>query len=183
MLNRTDATLRKALTSDIHEPTIREEWDYLNSLRPAPFFDELSSTINRMNRFLTSPVIKCIIGQVEHTIDFRKIMDEGYIVLIKLGGQGLTISQENARLLGTLIINELFLRAKERPEGSRPFYLYIDECYQFINEDIGNILSEGRKFGLHLILGHQFLSQLMRAGQQVHDSVLTGAQTKVVFRD
>ena len=182
LLNRTDSTLRKILTQDIQEHAIKEEWGYLNSLKPGPFLDELSSSINRMNRFLISPVIQAILGQLTNAIDFRTVMDGRYVLLVKLGGQGLTISQENARLLGTLMINELFLRAKERPEGSRPFYVYIDECYHFINEDIGYILSEGRKFGLHLILAHQFLSQLLKAGQEVHDSVLSGAQAKVVFR-
>ena len=38
-----------------------------------------------------------------------------------------------------------------------------------------------RKFGLHLILAHQHLSQLREAGEKVYSSVMTSAQTKVVF--
>ena len=94
---------------------------------------------------------------------------------------GNRISEDNARLLGTLIVNEIFLKAKGRPEDSRPFYLYIDECARFVNEDIGRILDEGRKFGLHLILAHQHLAQLKKAGEEVYQAVMTDAKTKVIF--
>jgi hypothetical protein len=80
-----------------------------------------------------------------------------------------------------LIVNDLFLKARGRSAGSRPFYLYIDECARYVNEDIARILDEARKFGLHLILAHQHLAQLRRAGEDVYSAVMTNAQTKVVF--
>ena len=78
-------------------------------------------------------------------------------------------------------MNDLFLKARSRPKDSRPFYLYIDECGRFVNDDIGRILDEARKFGLHLVLAHQHLSQLKKAGEEVYSAVMTNAQTKVVF--
>ena len=54
-----------------------------------------------MIEFLANPVIRTIIGQIEQTIDFRKIMDEGYILLVKLAAKD-RISKDNAALLGTL---------------------------------------------------------------------------------
>ena len=180
LLNPTDAELRKHLTQDLKDGTIRQQWDYLNSLKPKPFYDEVGSTINRMMEFLASPLIRNIVGQIEHTINFRKIMDEGWILLVNLASAD-RISDANARLLGTLIINDLFMKAKGREEDSRPFYLYIDECGLFINEDVGRILSEGRKFGLHLILAHQNLAQLKDAGEKVSRAVMQNAKTKVIF--
>lgn len=175
-----NSTLRQYLTREIKDPIIREQWTYFNSLKPKPFYDEFGSTINRMMEFLSSPIIRNIIGQTEHTIDFRKIMDEGYVLLVNLAPKG-KISDDNARLLGSLIVNDLYMNARCRPEGSRPFYLYIDECARYINEDIGRILDEGRKFGLHLILAHQHLSQIKKAGEDIYHSVMTDAKTKVVF--
>ena len=148
-------------------------------MNPA-FYEEFGSTINRMMEFLAAERIRNIIGQKDSTLDFKKIMDEGYIVLVNLSS-GRSVSPDNARLLGTLIVNDLFLTATERPPKSTPFYLYIDECALFINEDIGRILDEGRKFGLHLILAHQHLAQLKKAGEDVYHSVMTDAKTKVVF--
>src|SRR5574340_256983 len=107
-------------------------------------------------------------------------MDEGHVLLVNLASRN-KISDDNARLLGTLIVNDLFINARCRPKGSRPFYLYIDECARFINDDIGRILDEGRKFGLHLTLAHQHLNQLKKAGEDIYSSVMTDAKTKVVF--
>lgn len=180
LINPTDGSVRQYLTQDIEDYTIRQEWDYFNTLKPKPFYDEFGSTINRMMEFLASPIIRNIIGQIESAIDFRKIMEEGYILLVNLAASD-KISDDNARLLGALIVNDLFMKAKARPQGSRPFYLYIDECARFINEDIARILDEGRKFGLHLILAHQHLAQLKKAGEDVYQSVMTDAKAKVIF--
>lgn len=184
LLNSTDGLVREYLTMDLKDPGVRQDWAYMNSLKPRQFMDEFSSTINRMNRFLKTPAIRAIIGQAERTINFRKIMDEGYILLCNLGtagAHGNKITDENARLLGTLIVNDLLMRARERSEGSRPFYLYIDECGLFVNKDIDRICNECRKFGLHLILAHQNLAQLKKAGESVYQGVMGGTQTKVVF--
>lgn len=182
LTNPTDKTARQFLTQGLVDPIIRQQWDYFNShkITQRQFYEEFGSTINRLMEFLAAERIRLIIGQKERTLDFRKIMDEGYIVLVNLAG-GRSISHDNARLLGTLIVNDLFLQATERPKGSRPFYLYIDECGLFINEDIARILDEGRKFGLHLVLAHQHLAQLKKAGDDVYFSVMTDAKTKVVF--
>lgn len=180
LVNPIETQVRRYLTQDIEDPIIKKQWDYFNTLRPRQFYEEFGSTINRMMEFLSSPIIRNTIGQIDQTIDFRKIMDQGYILLVNLSAKD-KISEDNARLLGTLMVNDLFMNAKGRPAGSRPFYLYIDECARFINEDIARILDEGRKFGLHLILAHQHLAQLKKAGEDVYQSVMTDAKTKVIF--
>ena len=178
----TRRKMREFLTAEIKDPVIKEQWDYFNSekLPMNRFYEEFGSTINRTMEFLAAERIRNIIGQQAGTLDFKKIMDEGYIVLVNLSS-GKSVSHDNARLMGTLIVNDLFLTATERPQKSRPFYLYIDECSLFINEDVARILDEGRKFGLHLILAHQHLAQLKKAGEDIYHSVMTDAKTKVIF--
>lgn len=178
----TKRGMREFLTAKIKDPVIKEQWDYFNShqLTINRFYEEFGSTINRTMEFLAAERIRTIIGQRAGTLDFKKIMDEGYIVLVNLSS-GKSVSHDNARLIGTLLVNDLFLTATERPPQSRPFYLYIDECALFINEDVARILDEGRKFGLHLILAHQHLAQLKKAGEDIYHSVMTDAKTKVIF--
>lgn len=180
LLNAADGSLREFLTHDIKDGIIRQQWAYFNQLKPKQLYDEFGSTINRLMEFLASPLIRAVVGQIENTIDFRKIMDEGYVLLVNLASKD-KISDDNARLLGTLIVNDLLMKAKGRPEGSRPFYLYIDECARYVNEDTARILDECRKFGLHLILAHQHLAQLKKAGEDVYSAVMTDAKTKVIF--
>ena len=180
LISPVQSELRKYITKQIKDVIIREQWEYFNTLRPNQFNEQVGSTINRMMEFLASPIIRNIIGQIENTIDFQEVMDKGKIVLVNLASSD-KISEDNAQLLGTLLVNELWQKAKGRPKNSKPFYLYIDECSLFINNDIARILDEGRKFGLHLILAHQHLDQLKRVSDVVYKSVLTDAKTKVVF--
>ena len=180
LLDATDSQARKYLTRQTTDPIIQKLWNYANTLKPRPFMDEFGSAVNRMIEFLSSPVIKNTVGIIDQTIDLRKVMDEGGILLVNLSAKD-KLSDDNARLLGTLIVNDLFMKCRGRAEGSRPFYLYIDECGRYINDDIARILDEGRKFGLHLILAHQHLAQLEDVSPKVYRSVMTDAKAKVVF--
>lgn len=180
LIRSGDSPIRNYLVKRLEDPVIRAQWEDFLTLRPRDFEERFGSTINRLMEFLASERIRRILGHKTGTINFRRVMDEGHIVLVNLSS-GRKISEDNASLLGTLMVNDLFLKARSRPKGSRPFYLYIDECSRFISEDIGRILDEGRQFGLHLILAHQHLAQLKRAGEAVYGAVMTDARTKVVF--
>jgi hypothetical protein len=172
--------LRQYLTSGLRDEVVRDQWAGFNALKPRDFREQFGSTVNRLMEFLASERLRRILGQRENVLNFRQIMDEGHILLVSLSS-GRKVSEDNASLLGALLINDLFLKARGRPRGGRPFYLYVDECARFINEDIGRMLDEARQLGLHLILAHQHLSQLQKAGEWVYQAVMTDARTKVVF--
>ena len=180
LITAETSQLRRSLTRDIVDPVVRLQWQGFQNMRPRDFTEQFGSTANRLMEFLASERIRRILGQQENILHFRSLMDQGHVLLVNLSS-GRNISEDNASLLGALIVNDLFLKARGRPKGSRPFYLYIDECARFINPDIGRILDEGRQFGLHLILAHQHLSQLLKAGEAVYGAVMTDARTKVVF--
>lgn len=175
-----ESALRTRLTSTLRDPVIRAQWEAFRAMRPRDFAEQFGSTTNRLMEFLASERIRRILGQQRRTLQFRTLMDHGYVVLVNLSS-GRKLSEDNASLLGTLMLNDLFLKARGRPKGSRPFYVYVDECSRFVNEDIQRILDEGRQFGLHLILAHQHLAQLKKAGEAVYGAVMTDARTKVVF--
>ncbi|MEI9932659.1 MAG: type IV secretory system conjugative DNA transfer family protein [Rhizomicrobium sp.] len=127
--------------------------------------------------------MRLVVGQQKHSIDFRKAMDEGEIVIVNLGSRH-AFSYENARVLGTLLINDLFLTALSRDEAiaaKRPFTLYLDEAYDFLSPDIERILDQTRKFGLHAVLAHQRIGQIKARGEGVYNAVMGGTQTKIVL--
>jgi type IV secretion system coupling TraD/TrwB family protein len=160
---------RRFITSTLPDPLFQQEWAYLNSLTQSQFTEMLESTRSRISAFLRSPVVRTMLSQTKHTIDLLPIMEEGKVVLMNLAK--VPVSQK--RLLGSLIVSNLFTKALQRkPERSRPFYCYIDEAHQFINSDVGEIITQCRKFGLHLVLSHQNLGQLREIGEAVYQSVL-----------
>ncbi len=106
-----------------------------------------------------------VLGQTGNGLDLRRVMDEGKVLLVALG----RCDGETRRLLGSLIVTGLEQAAVSRHDipasERRPFYAYIDEFQDFAAnpgsvKSLAQILSECRKFGLHLTLAHQNLSQL-----------------------
>jgi hypothetical protein len=180
LTNSDQAEARRYLTRDLQDYVFAEQWQMFNALAFREFEERFGSANNRLMEFLSGEIVRNVIGQTERVLDFRRAMDEGHVILVNLASRG-RLSDDNARLLGALMVNDLFLKARHRPPKSRPFYLYIDECSLFVNEDIARILDEARKFGLHLVLAHQHLSQLRRSGEAIYSAVMTNAQTKVIF--
>ncbi len=175
--------VRRLLTEGLPDPIFQITWDELNGMPRKEFAEHVESTITRLTKFLTAPAMRLVVGQRDHAIDFRAAMDNGEIVLINLGARN-AFSYENARVLGTLLINDLFLTALGREEAvakKRPFTLYVDEAYDFLSGDIERILDQTRKFGLHTVLAHQRIGQLRERGEGVYNAVMGGTQTKIVL--
>ncbi|MCK5416442.1 TraM recognition domain-containing protein, partial [Candidatus Parcubacteria bacterium] len=60
---------------------------------------------------------------------------------------------------------------------------YIDEFQNFTTDSICSILSEARKYGLNLIMAHQYLGQLSNKGDTtIKDAVFGNVGTMAMFR-
>jgi Type IV secretion-system coupling protein DNA-binding domain len=143
----------------------------------------LESILNKLSAFTLNPTLRCILGQQENGLDFRRIMDEGKVLIVDLG----RCDGETRRLLGSLIVTGIeqaaLSRKNEQSRARRPFYFYIDEFQDFCANEgsvvtFSQILSEARKFGLHLTLAHQTLGQMPSERMR---SALGNIGTKIVF--
>lgn len=182
-MTETGELVRWYLAETTTDPFIAAEWRRFNAQRPSDFLATYESTLNRLFEITKTPILRNIVGQDKRNLDFLTLMNEGWVVLVNLSSGG-RLSPDNARILGALLVNDLFLAARCRDQETgrkRPFHVYIDECADFINEDVAKILTEGRKFGLHLTLAHQDLAQLKQEGERVYKAVMNSARTKVVF--
>jgi hypothetical protein len=70
-------------------------------------------------------------------------------------------------------------RADSAEKSRRPFYLYVDEFHNFLTLSFADILAEARKYGLNLILAHQYLEQL---DEKLRAAVLGNVGTVISFR-
>ena len=141
-----------------------------------------SSILIRLDTFLRQKLIRHIVCQKDNKIDFRRIMDERKILLIKLS-QG-AIGEENSHLLGTLLVSKLYQTALSRQDTSnRPFFsCYLDEFHHFITPSMESVLSGVRKYNLGLVLAHQEFRQLQSRNAEVAASVLSNCYTRLCFR-
>ena len=74
------------------------------------------------------------------------------------------LGEDNAALLGAMIITQIQLAAMNRSfqkeEDRRDFFLYVDEFQNFATKSFIKILSEARKYRLALTLTNQYIEQL-----------------------
>jgi hypothetical protein len=108
-------------------------------------------------------------------------MDEGKIFIANLA-KG-KIGEDNCSLLGAMLVTQVQLAALSRadiPENKRRgFYLYVDEMHNFITLSFADILSEARKYGLNLILSHQYIEQL---DEKIRAAIFGNVGTMISFR-
>jgi len=178
----SDVEYRKKVIEKVTDPVIKAFWVQEYSRYTQRYEVEATAAIqNKVGQFVSAPIIRNIIGQVKSSIDMRKIMDEGKILIMDLS-KG-RIGEDNSRLLGALMITKLQLAAMQRvdiPEEKRKdFFLYIDEFQNFATSSFISILSEARKYRLALILGHQYITQME---EEVRDAVFGNVGTMICFR-
>jgi hypothetical protein len=187
LVDRQATQLRRSMTNGLSDPSSRNDWAFANSLSPKDFDIQVSSTLNRLQRFVRNEYMRAILGQAGPTLDLRAALDEGSIILVSLAKEKGNVSKENARLFGTLLLTDLWTAAQQRGKRKdvKPFYVYLDEFQRFVTPTISENLDEARGFGLHLTMAHQFPNQLINAGpdgKRLYDSIMENASTKVVFR-
>src|SRR3989339_65971 len=177
-----DKSFRKKVINKITDPVIKSFWVEEYSKYPDRFQAEAIAPIqNKVGRFLSSSMMRNIVGQVQSAINLRDIMDNKKILLLNLS-KG-RIGEDNSALLGAMIITKIQLAAMSRvniPEDKRnDFYLYVDEFQNFATDSFANILSEARKYRLDLIMAHQYILQL---SESVRAAVFGNVGTIISFR-
>lgn len=177
-----DKVYRKKVVDHLSDPIVKAFWrDEFASFNDKFRSEAVSPIQNKIGQFLSSSIIRNIVGQPKSTIDMREIMDQGKILLLNLA-KG-RIGEDNAGLLGAMMITKLQLAAMSRidiPENDRrDFYLYVDEFQNFATESFAGILSEARKYRLDLIIAHQYIEQL---DEKVQAAVFGNVGTIICFR-
>jgi hypothetical protein len=164
--------------------------DWVNNQLPDMDFTGRSSgtlslgeyVYGKFKDFIFDPKLRNIFKQEISTIDFRRIMNEGKILLVNLAKGEL--SQKNSRFLGMVIMSKIMSTALERikcpKEKRRTFYVYVDEFQNIATSSFVVLLSEARKFGLGLVLANQFLWQIKNP--QIREAIFGNVSNIISFR-
>ena len=181
-----DKDYRQKIVANVKDPVVRGFWIHEYEEWQDKFRSEAIAPIqNKVGQFLSTALIRNVVGQKTSTINIFDIMNDRKIFLVNVS-KG-RIGEDNSALLGAMIITKVQLSAMERvriPEEERKdFYLYVDEFQNFATESFASILSEARKYRLNLIIAHQYIGQLVSdMSTAVRDAVFGNVGTMVSFR-
>jgi hypothetical protein len=176
---------RDEVLSKVTDASVKSFWiDEFGKWDPRYARESAAAIQNKIGQFTANPLIRNIIGQSQSTFDIRKIMDERKILLINLS-KG-RIGEQNAKLLGGMIITKIYLAAMSRADvgGAKlktlpDFFFFVDEFQNFATESFADILSEARKYKLSLTIAHQYVAQMQ---EEVKDAVVGNVGTMITFR-
>jgi hypothetical protein len=177
-----DARHRARLVRRASDATVKIFWQ-----QEFPLYQERSggtaaaSVLNKVQEFLALPALRNMLGQSPGRVHLDHFLARRRILIVNLSkGQ---IGEEAANLLGSLIIAGIELATLARagvPQEKRPlFVLAVDELQNFSSTSMIGLLSESRKYNLHLVLANQYTAGLK---PEVRNAILGNVGTLIVFR-
>ncbi|MDH5596926.1 MAG: type IV secretory system conjugative DNA transfer family protein [Candidatus Peregrinibacteria bacterium] len=177
-----DEEYRKKVVANVKNPMVRSFWvDEFGKMQDRMRTEAISPIQNKVGQFLSSPMIRNIVGQVKSTVNIRFMMDSGKIIIVNLS-KG-KIGEDNSSLLGSMLITKFQLDAMSRADteekNRNDFYLYVDEFQNFATDAFATILSEARKYKLNLVMANQYVAQMP---EEVRDAVFGNVGTSLCFQ-
>jgi hypothetical protein len=178
----SDREFRKRVVRKIQDPVVKKFWETeFEPMQDKQRVEAISPIQNKVGQFLSSSIIRNIVGQPKSMVDLRYAMDNKKIFVCNLS-KG-KIGEDNSSLLGSMIITKFQLDAMSRsniPEKDRvDFYLYVDEFQNFATDSFATILSEARKYRLNLTMANQYIAQM---SEEVQDAVFGNVGTMMSFQ-
>ena len=178
----TDKDFRYDMIDNIEDDVVRNFWTNEFAGWSQQFNTEaIMPIINKVGQLLSIDILKNIFSSHENKLDFRKMMDEQKILLVKLPKWKL--QEEIMWFLWAMFVTKIFQAAMWRtwtPQKERtPFFLYVDEFQNFATETFNEILSEARKYWLSLAVAHQFIKQIP---DNISDALFWNVWTLISFR-
>ncbi len=177
-----DKDFRKSVVSGIKDPVVRQFWTIeFPKMNYKTAADGIAPIANKLGAFLAHPIVRKAICEPDTPLRFRRIMDEGQVLVVNLAKGRL--GADIANILGGLIVSGFAHAAYSRqniPEHERrPFVLVVDEFHSFTSSAFADMLSELRKYRVGLVLAQQFTAQL---DTTVLESIIGNVGTLITFR-
>jgi hypothetical protein len=159
----TDKNYRQMIVRNIQDNVVKNFWVNEFASWSEKFDNEaITPLLNKVGQFVATNMIRNIVGQPKNRFNFREIMDNRKILLMKIS-KGI-LGEENASLLGAIAVTKVYQAAMSRADITEQnrvdFYFYVDEFHNFATDTFDEILSEARKYRLNLTIANQFLGQL-----------------------
>ena len=176
---------RNSVLAKVSDPFLLEWWvrDF-GSWHRQYRAEALAPVQTRLSYYASSKRARAILGQRRSTIDLRKAILEGGVLLVSTS-QG-TVGRDVAALVGASLLN--LVDAVIREQGSlslnqrRGALVVVDEMQSMPGVDYESMLSELGKFGASFILATQSLAKLDDLSRTMRDTLLANVGCLAVFQ-
>ena len=176
---------RNSVLTKLSDPYLLEWWarDF-GSWHRQYRAEALAPVQTRLSYYASSKRARAILGQRRSTIDLRKVIHDGGVLLVSTS-QG-TVGRDVAALVGASLLN--LVDAVIREQGSvslrerRGALVVVDEMQSMPGVDYESMLSELGKFGASFVLATQSLAKLDDLSRTMRDTLLANVGCLAVFQ-
>ena len=179
----TDAAFRRPVIAAVSDDaTLAAFWAEYEEMRPGQRAATIAAPLNKLRKLVLRKQLVAVLGQPRPRFRLRDVFRERNTVLVPLNDA--LIGTGAAKLLGSLIVAELWMatleRASEKEPTKRPGMVFIDEVQNYLHlpTSIADALATSRSYGVAWHLAHQYRGQLPVAMRAAFD---TNARTKLCF--
>ena len=176
---------RKDVLKKVSDPYLLEWWGNTFTGWSRDYkADSLAPVQTRLSYYASSKRARAILGQRRSTIDLRRVIHDGGILLVSTS-QG-TVGRDVAALVGASLLN--LVDAVIREQGRLPLsrrrgaLVVVDEMQSMPGVDYESMLSELGKFGASFILATQSLAKLDDLSRTMRDTLLANVGCLAVFQ-
>ncbi len=181
----TDEPFRSKVIRKLRDPYLAQWWarDF-GGWRREYQADALAPVQTRLNYYASSRRARAILGQPRSTIDFRRTILEGGILLVSTA-QG-AVGRDVAALVGASLLNlvDSTIREQERLPLTqrRGALVVVDEMQTIPGVDFEQALSELGKYGASFVLATQSLAKLDELSPTMRHTLLANVGCLCVFQ-
>lgn len=180
----TNDAFRRRLVAALDDPLgVAPVWAWYESLSDEARQQARAAVLNKIRPLVGRPALRAVLGQSQPKFSLSDLFTQRRILLVRLDKGRL--GPESARLLGTLLVNQLWQTTLSRsaiaPQQRHPVMVYLDELQDFtaIPVDLAECLSQSRGLGVAWHLATQFLDQL---SGELQAAVLSQCRSRVLFQ-
>ncbi len=170
---------RNFLAEKVFDTGLREWLAWFNGLTPQQRYEQVTSTLIRLNQLIHHPDAALVLGQERSTFSLADAIAGRQVFLAALTSARL---QSAAHLLGGFLTTELIYLLMRRLtasfESRQAVYVVFDEFDQIVPEAIKDFVSQAGKTGCRLTLIGQSPRMI---DPRIRDAVLANCTNRILF--
>jgi len=131
--------------------------DFLEHHLPRLDYNFTMSSLDKVGKIATNPLLRIALCQRSRSVSWDRLLGHR-LLLLNLSKAAL--GADGANFLGAIFLTQLWAAVQRSGRPDRPIYLFLDEVHNYAVPALADMLSEGAKFGLHVVAITQYLHRV-----------------------
>ncbi len=115
------------------------------------------SSLNKVGKIATNPMLRKALCQRVGPVPFEDLLKHRLLLLNLSKGE---LGTEGSNFLGAIFLTQIWTALQRAGSKDHPVYLVVDEFQNYAVPIFKDMLSEGAKYGLHVVAVTQYLHQV-----------------------